>query len=220
MATHGEIRSPSPGSFDGRVWGDLHGRRHARTRSRRVRSRRWSASRSQTSSPMRASPRLVRQTRRPARGVKRSRAMSTMRPARDRSSASASSSRCSGRCRQSARRWRAVRSARSTAWRRCTFSLRATSVRHRLLGETVQVTAADRDVVIMHLGVPVAQHELLPPGEASSADLPLSDAGALRCAPLAAAQAIRARVLTLGPAAEDYLRGGGGRYRTPIRASG
>ena len=44
------------------------------------------------------------------------------------------------------------------------------SVPHRLVGETVQVTASDRDVVIMHLGVPVAQHQLLAPGEASITD--------------------------------------------------
>ena len=41
------------------------------------------------------------------------------------------------------------------------------SVPHRLVGQTVQVAATDRDVVIIHAGVPVAQHELLAPGEAS-----------------------------------------------------
>lgn len=29
MATHGEIRWPPVGTFDGRLWGDSHGRRHA-----------------------------------------------------------------------------------------------------------------------------------------------------------------------------------------------
>jgi DNA-binding response OmpR family regulator len=31
MATHGEIRWPSVGSFDGRLWGDSHGRRQRKT---------------------------------------------------------------------------------------------------------------------------------------------------------------------------------------------
>jgi transposase len=44
------------------------------------------------------------------------------------------------------------------------------SVPHRLVGEIVQVAASDRDVVIMFGGVPVAQHALLAPGEASIAD--------------------------------------------------
>jgi hypothetical protein len=30
MATHGEIRWPSVGSFHGRLWGDFHGRRQSR----------------------------------------------------------------------------------------------------------------------------------------------------------------------------------------------
>jgi hypothetical protein len=33
MATHGEIRWPSLGSFDGRLRGDSHGRRHRSQRS-------------------------------------------------------------------------------------------------------------------------------------------------------------------------------------------
>ena len=44
------------------------------------------------------------------------------------------------------------------------------SVAHRLVGQIVQVAATDRDVVIMHAGVPVAQHALLAPGDASIAD--------------------------------------------------
>ena len=44
------------------------------------------------------------------------------------------------------------------------------SVPHRLVGQLVQVAATDRDVVIMHGGIPVAQHALLAPGEASIAD--------------------------------------------------
>ena len=60
------------------------------------------------------------------------------------------------------------------------------SVPHRLVGEIVQVQATDRDVVIMYRGVPVAEHALLAPGEASISRLPLPDAGAERC-PRAAA---------------------------------
>jgi len=80
------------------------------------------------------------------------------------------------------------------------------SVPHRLLGETVQVTASDRDVVIMHLGVPVAQHQLLAPGEAS-----ISDAHYPTPAP-SGVRALRPRTpsehafLALGSEAEDYLR--------------
>jgi hypothetical protein len=44
------------------------------------------------------------------------------------------------------------------------------SVPHRLIGERVQVAASDHDVVIMHLGAPVAQHTPLAPGEASITD--------------------------------------------------
>ena len=80
------------------------------------------------------------------------------------------------------------------------------SVPHRLVGETVQVAASDRDVVIMHLGVPVAQHALLAPGEAS-----ITDAHYPTPAPTGV-RALRPRTpsehafLALGAEAEDYLR--------------
>jgi transposase len=80
------------------------------------------------------------------------------------------------------------------------------SVPHRLVGETVQVTATDRDVVVMHRGVPVAQHELLAPGEAS-----ITDAHYPTPAPTGV-RALRPRTpsehafLALGVEAEDYLR--------------
>jgi hypothetical protein len=80
------------------------------------------------------------------------------------------------------------------------------SVPHRLVGETVQVAASDRDVVIMHLGVPVAQHALLAPGEAS-----ITDAHYPTPAP-SGVRALRPRTpsehafLALGAEAEDYLR--------------
>jgi transposase len=80
------------------------------------------------------------------------------------------------------------------------------SVPHRLVGETVQVAASDRDVVIMHLGVPVAQHALLAPGEAS-----VTDSHYPTPAP-SGVRALRPRTpsehafLSLGGEAEDYLR--------------
>jgi hypothetical protein len=80
------------------------------------------------------------------------------------------------------------------------------SVPHRLVGKVVQVSATDRDVVIMHQGVPVAQHELLAPGEAS-----ISDAHYPTPAPTGV-RALRPRTpsehafLALGAQAEDYLR--------------
>jgi hypothetical protein len=80
------------------------------------------------------------------------------------------------------------------------------SVPHRLVGKVVQVSATDRDVVIMHQGVPVAQHELLAPGETS-----ISDAHYPTPAPTGV-RALRPRTpsehafLALGAQAEDYLR--------------
>lgn len=80
------------------------------------------------------------------------------------------------------------------------------SVPHRLVGETVTVQASDRDVVIMYRGVPVAQHALLAPGEASIA-------GAHYPTPApTGVRALRPRTpsehafLALGDEAEDYLR--------------
>lgn len=80
------------------------------------------------------------------------------------------------------------------------------SVPHRLVGKTVQVQASDRDVVVMHRGVPVAQHPLLAPGEAS-----ISDDHYPSPAPTGV-RALRPRTpsehafLALGAEAEDYLR--------------
>ena len=80
------------------------------------------------------------------------------------------------------------------------------SVPHRLVGQIVQVQATDRDVVIMHAGVPVAQHQLLAPGEAS-----ITDSHYPTPAPTGV-RALRPRTpsehafLALGAEAEDYLR--------------
>ena len=80
------------------------------------------------------------------------------------------------------------------------------SVPHRLVGQAVQVQATDRDVVIMHRGVPVAVHALLAPGETS-----ITDAHYPTPAPTGV-RALRPRTpsehafLALGPQAEGYLR--------------
>jgi transposase len=80
------------------------------------------------------------------------------------------------------------------------------SVPHRLVGQIVQVAATDRDVVVMHRGVPVAQHTLRAPGEAS-----ISDSHYPTPAPTGV-RALRPRTpsehafLALGAEAEDYLR--------------
>lgn len=86
------------------------------------------------------------------------------------------------------------------------FSSARYSVPHRLVGQAVQVQASDRDVVVMHRGVPVAQHALLAPGEAS-----ITDAHYPTPAPTGV-RALRPRTpseqafLALGPEAEGYLR--------------
>jgi len=80
------------------------------------------------------------------------------------------------------------------------------SVPHRLVGQTVQVQATDRDVVVMHQGVAVAQHALLVPGEAS-----ISDSHYPTPAPTGV-RSLRPRTpsehafLALGGEAEGYLR--------------
>jgi hypothetical protein len=68
------------------------------------------------------------------------------------------------------------------------------------------LAATDRDVVIMHQGVPVAQHALLAPGEASITDAHYPTP------PPTGVRALRPRTpsehafLALGAEAEDYLR--------------
>jgi Mu transposase, C-terminal domain len=91
------------------------------------------------------------------------------RPARGQSSAWSSSGRCFALPAQGP----AVACGEDRNDRLATvpFASARYSVPHRLVGETVQVAASDRDVAIMHAGVPVAQHALLAPGEASITDL-------------------------------------------------
>lgn len=80
------------------------------------------------------------------------------------------------------------------------------SVPHRLVGQTVQVSASDRDVVIMHRGVPVAQHQLLAPGEASISDSHYPTAAPTGVRALRPRTASEHAFLALGAEAEDYLR--------------
>lgn len=82
------------------------------------------------------------------------------------------------------------------------------SVPHRLVGETVRALATDRELVVTHRGVPVAQHELLGPGGVSVADEHYPTP------PPSGVRALRPRTeperafLALGPEAEAYLRAG------------
>ncbi|MQA76536.1 MAG: IS21 family transposase, partial [Solirubrobacterales bacterium] len=82
------------------------------------------------------------------------------------------------------------------------------SVPHRLVGESVEALATDRELIVTHRGVPVAQHPLLGPGEVSVADehYPTpAPTGIRRLRPRTEAE--RA-FLELGPEAEEYLRAG------------
>jgi len=80
------------------------------------------------------------------------------------------------------------------------------SVSHRLVGELVQVQASDRDIVIMHRGVPVAVHALLAPGEASITDAHYPTPAPTGVRPLRPRTASEHAFLSLGAEAEDYLR--------------
>jgi hypothetical protein len=80
------------------------------------------------------------------------------------------------------------------------------SVPHRLVGENVTVAASDRDVVIMYLGVPVAQHALLAPGEASIADAHYPTPAPTGVRALRPRTPSEHAFLALGSEAEVYLR--------------
>ena len=80
------------------------------------------------------------------------------------------------------------------------------SVPHRLVGENVTVQASDRDVVIMYLGVPVAMHALLAPGEASIADAHYPTPAPTGVRALRPRTPSEHAFLALGDEAEDYLR--------------
>ena len=80
------------------------------------------------------------------------------------------------------------------------------SVPHRLVGENVTVAASDRDVVIMYRGVPVAQHALLAPGDASISDCHYPTPAPTGVRALRPRTASEHAFLALGVQAEDYLR--------------
>jgi transposase len=80
------------------------------------------------------------------------------------------------------------------------------SVPHRLVGKTVQLQASDRDVVVMHRGVPVAQHALLGPGEASIADSHYPSPAPTGVRALRPRTPSEHAFLALGAEAESYLR--------------
>src|SRR6266508_4293818 len=154
---------------------------------------------------MRASAHSTRPTRPAPRGARRSTPRSTTRLVRG----PLSGSRSSGRFRSLPAGRPAVACGEERKVDRLAtvrFVSARYSVPHRLVGQTVQVTATDRDVVIMHHGVPVAQHALLAPGEAS-----ITDAHYPTPAPTGV-RALRPRTpsehafLALGAEAEDYLR--------------
>ncbi|MBA3358516.1 MAG: IS21 family transposase [Thermoleophilaceae bacterium] len=80
------------------------------------------------------------------------------------------------------------------------------SVPHRLVGETVQVQASDCDVVIMHRGVPIAEHALLAPGEASIADAHYPTPAPTGVRALRPRTPSEHAFLALGSEADGYLR--------------
>jgi hypothetical protein len=82
------------------------------------------------------------------------------------------------------------------------------SVPHRFVGEAVEALATDRELIVTHRGVPVAQHELLGPGGVSVCDehYPTPPPTGLR--PLRPRTAAERAFLALGPEAGAYLRAG------------
>jgi transposase len=80
------------------------------------------------------------------------------------------------------------------------------SVPHRLIAQTVEVAAGDRELTVLHRGVPVAHHPLLGPGGVSVQDehYPTPPPSGLR--PLRARTERERAFLALGPEAEGYLR--------------
>src|SRR5665648_259202 len=143
---------------------------------------------------MRGSGHSTRPTRRARRGVRRSTARSTTKRGSVRSSGWRSSVRCSAACQ---------RRDRLSTVRFCSARY---SVPHRLVGQIVQVAATDRDVVIMHAGVPVAQHALLAPGDASIADAHYPTPAPTGVRALRPRTSSEYAFLALGSEAEDYLR--------------
>jgi transposase len=80
------------------------------------------------------------------------------------------------------------------------------SVPHRLVGETVEVAASDRELTVLFAGVPVAQHPLLGPGECSIEDAHYPSPPPTGTRPLRPRTEPERAFLTLGDEAECYLR--------------
>lgn len=80
------------------------------------------------------------------------------------------------------------------------------SVPHRLVGATVEALSTDRELIVTHGGVPVAQHDLLAPGGVSVADGHYPTPAPAGVRPLRARTASERAFLDLGPEAEIYLR--------------
>jgi len=80
------------------------------------------------------------------------------------------------------------------------------SVPHRLVGKTVNVTATDREVVVLFEGVPVAHHQLLAAGECSVIDSHYPTPPPDGARPLRPRTETERAFLALGEQAEEYLR--------------
>jgi len=82
------------------------------------------------------------------------------------------------------------------------------SVPHRLVGEQVEALATDRELIVTHRGLPVAQHDLLAPGGISVADDHYPTPAPTGVRPLRPRTASERAFLELGAEAEAYLRSG------------
>ncbi|MCA1701383.1 MAG: IS21 family transposase, partial [Actinobacteria bacterium] len=82
------------------------------------------------------------------------------------------------------------------------------SVPHRLVAETVEVQASDRDLTVLAEGTPVAHHRLLAPGEASIEDAHYPTPPPQGMRPLRPRTDRERAFLALGEQAERYLRRG------------
>jgi transposase len=80
------------------------------------------------------------------------------------------------------------------------------SVPHRLVGKRVEVQASDRELTVLHEGVPVAQHPLLGPGECSIEDAHYPSPPPTGTRPLRPRSEPERAFLALGEQAERYLR--------------
>jgi transposase len=82
------------------------------------------------------------------------------------------------------------------------------SVPHRLVDETVEALATDRELIVTHGGVPVASHALLGPGEVSVQDAHYPTPAPTGMRSLRPRTDSERAFLELGAEAEGYLRAG------------